>query len=291
MNKPRKQTVRRRLINAYAVSGISISLVLFLLGCFGLLVINAKQLSGYVRENVGFTLMLDDQAKEAEVIHLQKILKAAGYAKSTRYVDKETAVRELRNDLGEDFVGFLGYNPLLRSIDVKLKSEYMHTDSLALLEQKFLENQVVSEVYYQRDLVALINENINKIGFLLLAISFVLLLISVALINNTIRLMVYADRFLIHTMQLVGATGAFIRKPFLNKTVMVGLIGALLANVALIGLVMHYREQLKNIIDIAQINELLVLFVFIALCGVIISWVSTYRAVGRYVRSSFDELF
>ncbi|MCL3780224.1 FtsX-like permease family protein [Prolixibacteraceae bacterium JC049] len=291
MSKPKKQIIRRRLINAYVVSGISVSLVLFLLGCFGLLVINAKQLSNYVRENVGFTLILDDQAKEAEIIHLQRTLKATGYAKSTRYVDKENAAKELRKDLGEDFVGFLGYNPLLASIDVKLKSEYMHPDSLTILEQEFLENQVVNEVYYQRDLVALINENINKISFILLGASFVLLLISVALINNTIRLMVYADRFLIHTMQLVGATRSFIRKPFLLRTIMVGIIGALLANIGVGALVVNYQDELRNIMDIARIEELAILFGFIVLCGVVISWISTHLAVGRYLRSSFDELF
>lgn len=290
MKARKKSGIRKRLINAYFTTGLSISLVLFLLGCLGLMMLNAKQLSDYVRENIGFTLMIDDQAREAEVIHLQRSIKAAGYAKSTRYVDKDIAAKELQNDLGEDFVGFIGYNPLLSSIDVKLKSEYMHPDSLAILEHKFLDNQIVNEVYYQRDLVALINDNLNKIGGFLGVACIVLLLISVSLISNTIRLLVYADRVLIHTMQLVGATRSFIRRPFIYRTIILGLIGGLVANGTIAFIVLKYQNQLSAI-ALGDTRQLGLLFSFVFLSAIAITWISTTRAVNRYLHSSFDELF
>ncbi len=291
MRKKNPKPVKRRLFNTYITATVSIAMVLFMLGSLGLVLFNARQISDYVKENVGFTLMLDDEAREPEIVHLQKMIRAGGYAKSTRYIDKETAASELQYELGEDFVGFLGYNPLLASVDVKLHARYMHPDTLAVLEKNFLESPIVNEVYYQHDLVSLINDNLNKIGVILLVTSGMLLIIFLALINNIIRISIYSQRFIINTMQLVGATRSFIRRPFLNKSITAGAIGAIIANVLLAGIIYSYQKELKGIIDLQDQHSLLLLFVLVFLCGIFISWISTRFAVNKFLRLKFDELF
>ncbi|MFC2087481.1 cell division protein FtsX, partial [Bacteroidota bacterium] len=216
------KTTKRRLRTSYLTTIVSISLVLFLLGIMGLLLMNAKRLSDYVKENIGFTLFLNDGVKEADIIRVQKILDASGYVKETEFISKERAAQILQEDLGEDFIEFLGYNPLSASIDVKLFARYANPDSLAKIENEFKRFPIVNEIYYQENLLHLVNENVSKISIAILLFSGLLLLISLTLINNTIRLSVYSKRFIINTMQLVGATGAFIRRPFLLKAALHG---------------------------------------------------------------------
>jgi cell division transport system permease protein len=286
-----KQKLKTRIFRSYLTSTVSISMVLFLIGMFGVVVLNAERLATYVRENIGFTLILNDNVKEIEVIRLQKMLDATPSVKSSTYVDKETAAKQLQKELGEDFTGFLGFNPLLASIDVKLYAAYTNPDSLAVLEKNFLQYPQVKEVTYQRDLVNIINENVRKIGFFLVVFSGLLLLIFSALINNTIRMSIYSQRFVINTMQLVGATRSFIRRPFVMRSILYGLAGALVANILLFALILSYSSELNGVIDLANLNIFMSVFIFDVALGIIISWGSTVLAVNKFLRMKFDELF
>ncbi len=218
MSKREQKLSRRKLRSSYFTTIMSIALVLFVVGLMGLLLLNAQKLSRHVKENIGFSVVLEDAIREVDMIRLQKNLDASRYVKSTEYITKERAAKELQDELGEDFIDFLGYNPLLPSIDVRLFAEYANPDSVANIEQEILKYQQVKEVAYQKSLIEIVNKNIRKISFVLLVFTGVLLLISLSLINNTIRLTVYARRFLIRTMQLVGATRRFVRVPFIVKS-------------------------------------------------------------------------
>jgi len=266
-------------------------LVLVLLGTLSFVLINARHLSEYVREKIGFTLALKDNLKEVEIIRLQKILNAADYVKSTRFIDKETAAKELTEELGEDFTGFLGYNPLFASLDVKLYARYTSTDSLKVLEQKFLDFPQVSEVYYQKDLVSLINQNVRKISILLVTISALLTFIFFGLINNTIRILIYSQRFTINTMQMVGASSNVIRKPFLLRSLLLGVSGAVLANTFLVSGIFTYRKELQGLITNNDFATTLLVVAIVFALGILISFFSTWFALNKFLRLKFDELF
>nr|WP_319573083.1 permease-like cell division protein FtsX [uncultured Draconibacterium sp.] len=287
--KPKK--VKKRFFNSWITSLISITLVLILLGMLSFILINSKKLSDYVREKIGFTLVLADDLRETEIIRLQKILSAGDFVKSVNYIDKESAAKELTKELGEDFQGFLGYNPLFASLDIKLNAAYTHTDSLQILEQKFLEYPQVTEVYYQKNLVTLINENVKRIGLALLILSGLLTFIFFGLINNTIRLLIYSQRFTINTMQMVGASKGFIRKPFLIKSMFLGALGGILANSVLIGSIYFYKQELYGLINFADLQTIVLIAGIVFLLGFTISFLSTWLALGKFLRMKFDELF
>jgi cell division transport system permease protein len=289
--KKRPARLKRRLIKSYLTSTISITLVLFLVGMMSLLILNAGRLSDYVREHVGFTLVLNDDVREAEILRLQKMLSATDYVKDTKYVNKEEAAEQLTKELGEDFVGFLGFNPLFASIDIKLNAEYMQQDSLIILENNFLAYPQVKEVYYQRDLVRIINENVKRISLFLMIFSVLLLFIFSTLINNTIRIAIYSQRFIIHTMKLVGATRSFIRRPFILRNIAYGILGALLANLSILGLIFSYRQDFEGILDPQQVGTIGLVFGIVLVFGILISWLSTYFSVNKYLRIRYDELF
>ncbi len=291
LRKKRQARIKRRLVRSYLVTTVSITLVLFLVGMMALLVLNARRLSDYVRENVGFTLVLNDNVREVEVLNLQKNLSATKFVKSTKYVDKEEAADELTRDLGEDFVGFLGFNPLFSSIDVKLHADWMQTDSLNILEKKFLKYPQVKEVYYQRDLVKVINDNVQRLSILLLVFSGLLLFIFITLINNTIRISIYSQRFVINTMKLVGATRSFIRQPFIVKSVSYGLAAGVIADAGIFLLIWSYRNEFKDLISLEQSGTITLAFVLVLIFGVLISWLSTYLAVNKFLRMKFEDLF
>ncbi|KOH43982.1 cell division protein FtsX [Sunxiuqinia dokdonensis] len=289
--KKRPARLKRRLIKSYLTSTISITLVLFLVGMMSLLILNAGRLSDYVREHVGFTLVLNDDVREVEILRLQKILSATDYVKDSKYVNKEEAAEQLTKELGEDFVGFLGFNPLFSSLDIKLHAEYMQQDSLAILENNFLAYPQVNEVYYQRDLVRIINENVKRISLFLMVFSVLLLFIFSTLINNTIRIAIYSQRFIIHTMKLVGATRSFIRRPFIVKNIGYGILGALLANLSILGLIYSYRQDFEGVLDPQQVGTIGLVFGIVLVFGILISWLSTYFSVNKYLRIRYDELF
>ena len=282
---------RRRLQTSTATTIISISLVLFMLGLLGLIVLHANKLSDYVKENIGFSVIIKEEVKEPAIIEFQKKLDLQPYVKSTQYISKEQAAEDLTKDLGEDFVDFLGYNPLLATVDIHLKANYANNDSLVMIEQELIKNQVVKEVFYHKSLVELVNSNISKISIVLLFFTLILLLISIALISNTIRLSVYSKRFIIKSMLLVGATQAFIRKPFLLKSLLHGLISAVIA-VVLLAVVLYFsRSALPELVDLQDIDMFLTLFGMVTVLGLIITGISTLFAIRRYLRISNDKLY
>lgn len=224
MARQEDKYTRRRLQSSYITTVVSISLVLFMLGLLGLIIFHAKKLSDYVKENIGFSIIMKENVKEAGIIKLQKTLDATDYIKSTEYITKEQAAKEFTEELGEDFTSFLGYNPLLPTIEVRFKAAYANNDSLSVIKDKILADENVKEVFYHESLVNVVNKNVRKIGIIIFGFSALLLIIAIALINNTIRLSVYSKRFIIRSMQLVGATRQFISKPFILKGVLQGII-------------------------------------------------------------------
>ena len=282
---------KTRLRSSYLTLVISVSLVLFLLGILGLILINARELSDYFRESLSFSVMLNDDSKEADIRMLQKDLDAKPYVKSTKYISKDEAAAKMKEDLGEDFITFLGDNPLPPSIDVYLYAGYTKPDSVAKIEKYVLEYPFVKEVYYQESLLFLINENVKKISLFLLIISSFLFLIALTIINNTIRLSIYSRRFLIRTMQLVGATRAFIRKPFLVQSAFHGLLAALIAMSLMVGLLYMIEKEFFLMFSFETTNLLILLGVFIIVTGVLINIISTYFSVNKYLSISEDKLY
>ncbi|MBI9062376.1 MAG: cell division protein FtsX [Marinilabiliaceae bacterium] len=287
----KQSTSGKKLRSSYITTTISIALVLFLLGIIGLLSLNAQRLTTYVKENIGFTILIKDNAREAEVKRLEKLLSTSPFIKQTEYVDKDRAAEELKEELGEDFVDFLGYNPLLSSIDVKVFAEYANPDSIAKVEEVIMDFPQVKEVLYQKNLIHLVHQNVRRISLVLATFAIMLLLIAVALINNTIRLSVYSKRFLIRTMQLVGANKGFIRKPFLLNGIIHGFIGAVLAIVLLAVLIYFTSKELAGVIGFQNMEILLVLFALVIVCGMFITFLSTFFAVNKYLNLRTDDLY
>jgi len=257
----------------------------------GFILINAKGLSDYFRESLSFWVMLDDDAREADIRLLQKDLDAKTYVKSTEYVSKDEAAAKMKEELGEDFISFLGDNPLPPSIDVYLVSDYTSPDSVAKIEKYILEYPFVKEVYYQESLLYLINENVNKISVFLLVISLFLFLIALTIINNTIRLSIYSKRFLIRTMQLVGATRSFIRRPFLVHSAFHGFLAALISMILLMGLLYMIEKEFFMMFTFESTNLLILLGLAIIITGILINIVSTWFSVNRYLSISEDKLY
>ncbi len=281
----------RKLRSSYITTTISIALVLFLLGIIGLLLLNAQRLSSYVKENIGFTILIKDNAREAEVKRLEKLLSTSPFIKQTEYVDKDQAADDLKNELGEDFVEFLGYNPLLSSIDVKLFADYANPDSLVKVEEVILDFPQVKEVIYQKNIIHLVHQNVRRIAIILSGFALLLLLIAVALINNTIRLSVYSKRFIIRTMQLVGATKSFIRRPILWGSVLHGFVGAVLAISLLAVLIYFSSRELAGVIGFNNMDLILILFGIVIALGISITLISTYFAVNKYLNLRTDDLY
>jgi cell division transport system permease protein len=282
---------RYRLGSSYVTLVVSVSLVLFLLGILGMVLINARQLSDYFRESLSFTIMLKEDAREADIRMLQKELDARPYVKQTEYVSKDAAAVKLTEELGEDFLDFLGYNPLMPTIDVYLLADYTHPDSVIKLEKAITEYPVVDEVYYQESILNLINDNVRKITLFLLIISALLFLIAMTIINNTIRLSIYSKRFLINTMQLIGANRSFIRKPFIFRSLFFGFLAALIAIGLLMGLMYLIEKEFFTLFTYENINLFLLLCLALAVAGVVINAVSTFFAVNRYLGIHEDKLY
>jgi len=291
MKKRESGISRSKLRSSYLTSIISISLVLFLLGLIGLLLLNARKLSDHVKENIGFSIFLKENIREVDIIRLQKRLDAMPYVKSTDYITKEEAAKDYQQELGEDFTEFLGYNPLPASIEVRFLARYANPDNIARIEKEILTYEEVSEVFYQKSLIHLVNDNIRKISLIILAFSGLLFLIALALINNTIRLSVYSKRFLIKTMQLVGATKAFIRRPFLAKSASHGIYAAIIALLSLSAVIFFAQQELPGIVGFSDPEILAVLFVGVIILGIIFNWISTFFAVNKYLRMRSDDLY
>ena len=288
-----RNSSNRRVAGSYAMSLVSIMLVLFLLGAFALFLMNARKLSNHVKENIGFEVVMNSDVKEANILRLQKELDAMPAVKSTEYITKEEAISRLSEDLGEDFLEWLGneQNPLLPSIDVRFHAAYANTDSIAIVEAQLLENTDVKEVYYQKSLVDLINHNLRKIAIVLMIVSLALLFIAIALIRNTIRLSIYSKRFLVRSMQLVGATESFIRRPFLKQGVSQGFFGGLLADLFLVGILYWVSQRVPDLTLIQDMTVIAAILVGVIVLGVILAWLSTRAALDKFLKADLDKLY
>jgi len=291
MPKIKNKSLNRKIVSSSVSVIISLSLVLFVLGLLSLFLINAQRLTNYVKENIGFSIMIKENIKEIELIEFNKILDGESFTKSTEFVSKEEATKDLENELGEDFVSFLGFNPIMASIDVKLNSNYANNDSLNNISRELQKSKIVHEVYYQKNLIEKLNNNIRKISFFLLIFSLILFFIAFALINNTIRLSVYSKRFIIRTMSLVGAETQFIQKPFLINGVYQGLYSAIFAVFLLIGSIQLIQKETANILNINDLQIIGIVFIVLFCSGVIISVASTFFAVRRFIYSNEGELY
>ncbi|MFD2725072.1 cell division protein FtsX [Hyunsoonleella rubra] len=282
---------KRRLVSSYISVVVSIALVLFLLGLLGMLVLNAKKVSDHFKEQVVVTIYLKDTAKEVERKQLEKSLAMADYVKSTEYVSKEQAAEFMKTETGEDFMDFVGYNPLQNSIDVHLKADFVTSEHLEKISAEALNKKFVEEVTYDNDLVNLMNDNVKKISFWVLVISGLFTLIAVLLINSSLRLAVYSKRFTIKTMQMVGATKRFIRRPFVWKSIRLGIVGAILA-MAGMAIVLYYLNKTFPELELLSNPVLMVLlFVVIFGLGIVITWISTHFATQRFLNLKTDELY
>ncbi len=284
-------SLNRRILSSSASVVISLSLVLFVIGLLGLVLINAQRLSNYVKENIGFTIMLKEGVNEMEIMNFQKILDAADFAKSSTFVSKEQATKDLQNDLGEDFVSFLGYSPLLASVDVKLNASYANTDSLVAIKAELNDYPVVHTIFYQENLIDKLNSNVNRLSFFLLSFCLLLFVIAFALINNTIRLSVYSKRFLIRTMRLVGARNSFIQKPFLVKGIYQGIYSSIFAIFMLIGSIQLIQSETASMLNITDLKIIGFIFILIFIFGFFLSWISTFFAVRKFIKQNESELY
>ena len=282
---------KKRLRSAYFTTTISIALVLLILGIIGFLGLNAQRLSNYVKENIGVTVYIEDDAKQVDVIKLQKLLDAKPYVKSTEFISKSEAAEILQKDLGEDFISFLGTNPLSASINVHFFADYAQVDSLHVIKKNLLQYAQVKEVIYQEDLLALIENNIKRISLILLIFGILLFITSYTLINNTIRLSIYSQRFLIRTMKLVGASKSFIRHPFLIQSITLGFISSIISISILIGLLFMIRNEFSELVSFNQLELLGILFIGIIVFGIFISYLATFFAVNKYLRIRENELY
>jgi len=291
MKSSNNTSLNRRILSSGASVVISLSLVLFVVGLLGLVLINAQRVSNYVKENIGFTIMLKEGVNEMEIMKFQKVLDAASFAKSSTFVSKEQATIDLQRDLGEDFVSFLGYSPLLPSIDVKLNATYANTDSLPVIKSELSKKTAVHAIFYQENLIDKLNSNVSRLSFFLLAFCLLLFVIAFALINNTIRLSVYSKRFLIRTMRLVGATNSFIQKPFLVKGIYQGIYSSIFAIFMLIGSIQMIQSETASMLNITDLKIIGIIFVLIFISGFLLSWVSTFFAVRKFIKQNESELY
>ena len=288
-----KSSSKRRVAGSYFMSLMSITLVLFLLGMFALLMMHAQKLSNHLKENIGFEVVMNSNVKEDNILKLQKELDAMPAVKSTEYITKEEAIQRLSEDLGEDFLQWLGNeeNPLLPSIDVRFNADWANNDSLDIIQTQLLKNKDVKEIYYQKSLVNLINQNVKRIGIALMIASLILLIIAITLIRNTIRLSIYSKRFLVRSMQLVGATPAYIRRPFIRSGILQGFFGALLADALLALLLYGLTKRLPELTFVQDYTIIIGIFVGIIILGILLGGLSTHSALRKYLNADVDRLY
>lgn len=282
---------KRRVAGSYFVSTLSIALVLVVMGMLMFILLNARSISEHVKRNIGFSIIVKDNVNEAEIKKVQKILDTKPFVASSVFISKEEAAWEFKRELGEDFEQVLGYNPLLPSIEIKLNPLYANNDSLVMIEEKLAAYDVIQEVSYQKSLVEYINDNIRKISIILVVAGIALVLISFTLIRNTIHLSVYSQRFLIKTMQLVGAKPFFICKPFIQNNVWFGFFGSMFANMVLLFAVYFLQKEVGGVIDITNKSLLIMMVVFVFVSGIFLSFVSSWFSVWRYLNTDLNELY
>ena len=288
-----KSSSKSRVAGSYFMSLMSITLVLFLLGVFALLMMHAQILSNHLKENIGFEIVMNSNVKEAKILQLQQELDAMPAVKSTEYITKEEAIRRLSEDLGEDFLQWHSNKKKIQhpSLDVLFNAAYANSDSLSVIQAQLLKNKDVKEVYYQKSLVNLINQNVSRIGLALMVASLIMLIIAITLIRNTIRLSIYSKRFLVRSMQLVGATPAFIRRPFIKSGISQGFFGALLADIFLALLLYGLMKRLPELTLIQDYTIIIGIFAGIIVLGILLGGLSTRLALRKYLNADVDRLY
>ena len=283
--------MRRRLANAYLSSVISISLVLLLVGMASMLLVNAKSVSDYFKENMQVSVMMKQHVSESDAMAYKNKLDKQRYIKSTQFISKEQGMREMADMLGEDFLDVFETSPIPVSIDVTLTADYVSADSLEVVRAEIAKSSLVDEVVYQRSLVDALNANLSRISLVLGVFIALLLFISFVLINNTVRLNVFARRFTIHTMKLVGATKQFIRAPFLVQSAFQGIFAAMISIVVLVGILFFVKSEFAQLFEIFRLELLLLVMGIVLVSGLVICVVSTYFVVGKLVTLKKDELY
>lgn len=291
MSKSFDRFQRRKLITSYFSVTLSISLVLFLLGILGLLVLNTQKLADHFKEQITVTVFLKDSAKQVEIDQLEKRLAMAEYTKATQFVSKEEAADIHSSEIGENFIDFLGYNPLRNSIDLQLNADFVDSEQIASIAEELNTLAYVEEVSYDQPLIALLTENVKRVSLWILVASAAFTLIAVLLINSSIRLSIYSKRFIIKTMQMVGATKRFIRRPFIWTNIKLGMLGAVIA-LGGIGIVLYYFDQNLPELNLTQDFLMLgILFAGVFVLGIIISLISTFFATQRFLNLRTDDLY
>ena len=282
---------KRRLISSYFSVILSVFLVLFLVGILGLFVLNSKKLSDDFKEQIAMTVFFKSEANDTVLKAFEAELKTAKFVKSSVFVSKDAAAKVHTEIIGEDFMTFLGANPLQNSFDIHLKADFIDAKNIRRIENKLRENPMISDIVYDKQLVNLVNDNIKKVSFWILIISGFLTLVAVLLINSSMRLSIHSNRFIIKTMQMVGATKSFIRKPFIWRSIKLGMIGSALAVLALIGTLIYLNTSFPNlgILD----NQLMIALVLLGVVavGILITWISTYFATQRFLNLRTDDLY
>ena len=291
MNKKSNSLLKLRLITSSASIVISLSLVLYVIGLLAYILINTNSFSKKIKENITFSILLKDSAKEIDIVKFQKYIDAEDFAKNSIYITKDEATKNLISELGEDFTDFLGYSPLLASIDLKLKAEYTSFEKIKQLEAELMQFDIVHEIYYHKNLIQNINTNINKILMFLSSFCLLLSIISIGLINNSIRLSIYSKRFVIQTMSLVGAENWQIQKPFLTKSLSQGMYSSIFAIFLMIGSIQLIQKETASILNVNDFKLISFIFIFIFVSGLILSWLSTFFAVRKYIRIDEHKLY
>lgn len=282
---------KRRLITSYFSVVLSVFLVLFMLGLLALFIVNSKKLSNDFKEGIAMSIYFKDEAKDTTLTKFGDSLKQTVFAKSVEFVSKERAAKEHEKTLGENFTEFLGANPLQNSFDIHVKADYVVADSIVKIERKLRENKLIADINYDKQLVKMVDENVKKASKWILIISAFLTIIAVLLINSSLRLSIYANRFIIKTMQMVGATKSFIRKPFIWRSVKLGMIGAGVAVIALLGVLSYVNSIFPNIGIFDDTSSIVFILMGVFGAGILITWLSTHFATQRFLNLRTDDLY
>ena len=279
----------QRLFTSYVSITVIISIVLFLFGFFGIFFISSNSIANSFKENFSVSIFFKENAKNIEIIQLQNELLMSSYIEKLKYISKDDALLIMKDEYGQDFIKELGFNPLLNSIDFNLKSEFVESKSLDSISAIISKKKYVDEITYDKNLINTINNNIKRISFWLIPSIVILLLITFLIINSSIRLSIYSNRQLIKTMQLVGATKSFIRKPFIKTNIFLSLISSLISITMIISLI-YYIDLNISFIDKIEIQSLFLLFIIITVLGMIISYISTFFATQNILKIKADNL-
>ena len=282
---------KRRLTTTLIYSTLSISLVLYMVGLLLIMIYSGSKISAFVKENIGFSVFLHNDSKEIDILSLKKTLDIAPYTRSTEYISQDQAAKEMQKSIGENVIDISGTNPFPPTLDIRLKSEYTSIDSIKKIEQSLLNNPIVKEVTYSKPVVDIINHNLKNISYTLMVISIILILISIMLINSTIRLSVYAKRFIIRSMLLVGATRKFVQRPFILKGIIQGIWASIIAIILLGATLYGGIYYFPDIFNVSDIDIYLIIFAISTGFGIFFSWTSTVFAVRKFIKMKTDLLY